>query len=99
MGALMQAHGLGITDALKKIGILLTTCGWFLLWGGCGDPTCTLKHENTELRLNQVAMANKILSDGASNHHRIEYRMQNRAAVHLNTGWTHQKIEKKNPSR
>jgi len=65
MGALMQAHGLGITDALKKIVIPLTTCGWFLLWGGCGDPTCTLKHENMELKPNQVATANEILSDGA----------------------------------
>jgi len=66
MGALMWANGLGIPDALKKIGIPLSTCGRYSLWGGCGDPTCTLKHDDTELTAAQSNIANEIFNDGAS---------------------------------
>jgi len=66
MGAVFRAHGLGIPDALKKIGIPLSMCGQYTLWGGCGDPTCTLKHDESELTPTQVLIANKILRDGAS---------------------------------
>ena len=65
MGAVFRAHGLGIPDALKKIGIPLSTCGRYSLWGGCGDPTCKLKHDDTKLTSTQVSVANEILSDGA----------------------------------
>ncbi len=65
MGAVLRAHGLGIPDALKKIGIPLSTCGRFSLWGGCGDPACKLKHDDNELTATQVSIANEILSDGA----------------------------------
>jgi len=65
MGALFRVHGLRILDALKKIGIPLTTCGHFSLWGGCGDPTCTLKHDNTKLMPMQVSIANEIFNHGA----------------------------------
>jgi len=65
MGAMFRAHGLGILDALKKIGIPLSMCSRYSLWGGCGDPTCKLKHDDNELTPTQVSIANEILSDGA----------------------------------
>jgi len=65
MGAVMRANGMGIPEALKKIGIPLTTCGRYSLWRGCGDPTCTLKHDDTKLTATQVNIANEIFTDGA----------------------------------
>jgi len=60
----MQANRMGILEALKKIGIPLTTCGRYSLWGGCGDPTCMLKHDDTKLTATQVNIAYKIFIDG-----------------------------------
>jgi len=65
MGTVMWANGMGIPEALKKIGIPLTTCGCYSLWGGCRDPTCTLKHNETKLTAAQVNIANENFLDGA----------------------------------
>jgi len=66
MGALFQVHKLGIPDALKKISIPLTMCGHFSFWVRCGDPTCTLKHDDMELTPTQVSIRNEIFTDSAS---------------------------------
>jgi len=38
----------------------------YLIWGGCGDTTCKLTHDNTQLSQSQVEKINAILVEGGN---------------------------------
>jgi len=42
LGMLMHANGTMTGKVLTSLGIPMTACGSFLLWGTCGDKECTL---------------------------------------------------------
>jgi len=65
LGMLMHANGTTKGKVLASLGIPMTACGRFLLWGACGDKECTLSHEDQRLTTTQVSQVKDILSESS----------------------------------
>jgi len=66
LGQLLQASNTTIPAALHSLGFTHNTCRWWTLWGGCGDPACTLMHLDKPLLLALVPKVSHLLSEGAA---------------------------------
>jgi len=52
-------------EALTKLNLPTTLCGRYILWGGCSDQTCTLRHDDTPLTPANINKLKAFLTDGA----------------------------------
>jgi len=65
LGMLMHAKGTTTAKVLTDIGVPTTVCGRYLLWGSCGNGTCTLVHDETKLSTSQVTKVKDFLLDSS----------------------------------
>jgi len=66
LGQLLRASNTTIPAALNTLGFPHNVCGRWTLWGGCGDPKCTLTHLEKALPQAQIVKVTSMLSDGAA---------------------------------
>jgi len=66
LGQLLRASNTTIPAALNTLGFQQNICGRWTLWGGCGDPKCTLTHMEKALPQAQIARVTSLLSDSAA---------------------------------
>jgi len=62
LGMLIYANGTTTRKVLASLGILMTACGQFLLWGACGGKECTLLHNDKKLTMTQVSQVKDMLT-------------------------------------
>jgi len=65
LGQVLRANGMTTPEALQKLNLPTTLCGRYTMWGGCSDPTCTLRHDDTPLNHNNIQRIKAFLTDGA----------------------------------
>jgi len=53
-------------EFLSHIGVPKSHCARYSFWGGCGDPACRLKHDDSALSSAQASKAKTVLLEGAS---------------------------------
>jgi len=63
LGQLLRASNMTIPAALNTLGFQQNVCGQWALWGGCGDPKCTLTHMEKALPQAQIVKVTSLLSD------------------------------------
>jgi len=66
LGQLLQASNTTIPATLHMLGFSPNTCGRWTLWGGCGDPACTLTHLDKPLQAALLPKISHLLSEGAA---------------------------------
>jgi len=66
MGYVFKAAGQNTAKVMATNDMPNTPCARYLIWGGCGDTTCKLMHDNTQLSQSQVERINTILIEGGN---------------------------------
>jgi len=66
MGYVFKAAGQNTAKVMAANNMPNTRCARYSIWGGCGDTTCKLTHDNTQFSQSQVENINAILVEGGN---------------------------------
>ena len=66
MGYVFKAAGQNTAKVMATNDMPNMRCARYSIWGGCGDTTCKLTHDNTQFSQSQVENINAILVEGGN---------------------------------